>query len=490
MNLAETDLRQDAAAAIALAADLLREARKLQTPQERRQQSELDRMIGHDADKATLVEMTDQAFRTHTPARVADQMTHLLDVQGIPRFFNPIEQAMLKGFQSFGEYLPGVAVPLVKEKMRRETANVILPAEPTLLAPHLASRQSHGVAMNVNLLGEALLGEDETRSRLQSFYELLRMPDVRCISVKLTTLYSHVSALARKHTIRVIADRLEALYRNANHMDDGSKATGKFVYLDMEEYSDLYLTADVLKTTLERDDLQTIDAGIALQAYVPDSCLVMQDLIEWSAARVAAGGQPLTVRLVKGANLEMERVHASVAGWPQAPYTTKHDTDANFKRMLHALMVAASKGHVRVGIASHNLFDVALAMIWSDRLDCRSAVQFEMLEGMANHQRRALTDRDADMLLYAPACRKSDFLHAIGYLIRRLDENTGPENFLRHAYRLQPDTPDFDLLAGRFTEALTGIAIGFDPAATHPRSSPDSGATAGCRPLDRVCQRT
>lgn len=471
-------VEQDAASAIELAADLLREARKLQTPQERRQQSELDRMIGHDADKATLVEMTDQAFRTHTPSRVADQMTHLLDVQGIPRFFSPVEQAMLRGFQSFGEYLPGVAVPLVKEKMRRETANVILPAEPTLLAPHLASRQSHGVAMNVNLLGEALLGEDETRARLQSFYELLRMPDVRCISVKLTTLYSHVSALARKHTIRVIADRLEALYRNANHMDDGSKATGKFVYLDMEEYSDLYLTADVLRTTLERDDLQTIDAGIALQAYVPDSCLVMRELIEWSARRVADGGCPLTIRLVKGANLEMERVHASVQGWPQAPYTTKHETDANFKLMLHELIVAASKGHVRVGVASHNLFDVALAMIWTKRFNCHSAVQFEMLEGMANHQRRAITERDAQMLLYAPACRKSDFLHAIGYLIRRLDENTGPENFLRHAYRLQPDTPDFELLAGRFTDALKASqSVSVKPRRTQNRNERPSQPT-------------
>ncbi|NND99213.1 MAG: hypothetical protein HKN47_17990, partial [Pirellulaceae bacterium] len=62
--------------AVQLAADLLRQAVRLQTPQERRQQAELDRMIGHAEDKATMVEMTDQAFRTHTPARVADQLTH------------------------------------------------------------------------------------------------------------------------------------------------------------------------------------------------------------------------------------------------------------------------------------------------------------------------------------------------------------------------------------------------------------------------------
>ena len=88
--------RPDVDRAIELAANLLVRAAELQTPQERRQQAELDRMINHAEDKATLVEMTDQAFRTHTPARVADQLTHLLDVQGVPRFFSPVEQAMLR----------------------------------------------------------------------------------------------------------------------------------------------------------------------------------------------------------------------------------------------------------------------------------------------------------------------------------------------------------------------------------------------------------
>lgn len=422
-------------------------------------------MVGHDADKATLVEMTDQAFRTNAPARVADQLTFLLDVQGIPRFFNPVEQAMLRGFQSFGEYLPGVAVPLVKEKMRQETANVILPAEPELLVKHLQQRQQTGVSMNVNLLGEALLGEDDARARLQNYIQLLRLPDVHCLSVKLTTLYSQVSALAYEHTIDVVADRLDSLYRNANH-----HCPPKFVYLDMEEYRDLYLTADVLKRTLDRRGLEKTAAGIALQAYVPDSFGVLQDLIAWSKQRVENGGSALTIRLVKGANWEMERVHASTSGWPMAPYEKKVDSDANFKRMLRALIDAAALGQVRVGVASHNLFDVALAMNWTDAAGCGSHVQFEMLEGMANHQRRAITARDVPMLLYAPACRRTEFLNAICYLIRRLDENTGPENFLRHSYALQPGTETFERLAGGFTRSLEIM---------------DSVATAARNPQDR-----
>ena len=143
----------DVEAAVAIARRLLVRARQLQTPSERRQQAELDRMIGHPEDKATLVEMTDQAFRTGIAERVADQLTHILDVQGVPRFFSGLDRTMLRGFQSFGGYLPGVAVPLVKDKMRRETANVILPAERETLSQHLRERHREGVRMNVNFLG-------------------------------------------------------------------------------------------------------------------------------------------------------------------------------------------------------------------------------------------------------------------------------------------------------------------------------------------------
>src|SRR5690606_32329125 len=112
--------------AILVARALQERSHDLQTPQERRQQAELDRMIHNPHDKATLTQMTDQAFRSKEAQRSADQFIHILDVQGVPRFFNPLDRTLLKGFQSFGAYLPGVAMPLVKEKMQQETANVIL----------------------------------------------------------------------------------------------------------------------------------------------------------------------------------------------------------------------------------------------------------------------------------------------------------------------------------------------------------------------------
>lgn len=443
--------------AVELAARLQRRATELQTPAEKRQQAELDRMLQTPSDKATLVQLTDQAFRAKAAARVVDQFTHILDVQGVPRFFSPLDRAMLRGFQTFGGWLPGVSVPMVKEHMRQETANVILPAEHELLAEHLRKRTAQGVRMNVNFLGEAILSEAEAERRLTLYLEALQQPETEVFSVKISTLYSQMSPIAREHTISTLCDRLERLYRSAARATftrhDGARVP-KFIYLDMEEYRDLSLTCEVFMRTLERRGLEKISAGIVLQAYIPDSHRWQLRLLEWARRRVAAGGAEITMRIVKGANMEMERHEASIKGWPQAPFDSKLDTDANYKRMLHTGFEPENLAAARLGIASHNLFDVAYALVLTQERQAMPRMQFEMLEGMANHQRRALFEEASNLLLYSPVCHKEHFLSAIGYLIRRLDENTGPDNFLRHTFKLVPGSAEWQELEKGFVASF------------------------------------
>ncbi len=453
-------------AAAAMARQLQQRATVLQTPAEKRQQAELDRMLQTPTDKATLVQLTDQAFRPHSAARVADQFTHILDVQGVPRFFSALDRAMLRGFQTFGGWLPGVSVPMVKGHMQQETANVILPAEPEVLAEHLRQRTAQGLRMNVNFLGEAILSEAEAGRRLTHYLEALQQPETEVFSVKISTLYSQMSLIAREHTISTLCDRLERLYRSAGRSHfvrpDGTTVP-KFIYLDMEEYRDLSLTCEVFMRTLDRPGLQQVSAGIVLQAYVPDSWGWQQNVNAWARQRVQSGGAGITLRIVKGANMEMERHEASVKGWPQAPYETKLDTDANYKRMVHEGFLPENIGAVKLGIASHNLFDMAYALVLAREGGVMDRVQFEMLEGMANHQRRALFEVAPQLLLYAPVCHKEHFLSAIGYLIRRLDENTGPENFLRHTFKLVPGSLQWQ-------ELEAGFRASFDRLPTLPGS--------------------
>jgi RHH-type proline utilization regulon transcriptional repressor/proline dehydrogenase/delta 1-pyrroline-5-carboxylate dehydrogenase len=461
-------------AAVELAAALQGRAIELQTPAERRQQAELDRMLQNPSDKATLIQLTDQAFRSRRAVRRADQLVHVLEVQGVPRFFGLVERTLLRGAQSMAEVVPQVAMPLVEAQIRKETANIILPAEPQRLALHLRERAADGVRLNVNLLGEAILGEDEAEHRLQANLQRLQMPEIETLSIKISTLYSQISALAHEHTVALLCDRTEVLVRSAAHLRhvraDGA-AVPKFIYLDMEEYRDMELTAEVFMRTLDRPGLAAIAAGIVLQAYIPDAWPMQQRLVAWARQRVAGGGAPITIRLVKGANMEMERVEGALRGWPQAPYRTKAETDANFKRMVGFGMRPENLAAVRLGIASHNLLDVAYAFVRAARAQALDRVQFEMLEGMANPQRRALGERTRNLLLYAPACERENFLNAIGYLIRRLDENTGAENFLRHAFRLQVGDAQWLQLVAGFRAAFRLVpTLGAAPRRTQDRA--------------------
>ncbi len=448
-------------AAVLLARHLLEAATHLQTAEERAQQEELERLMQHPADKATLMQITDRAFRSRSNRRSVEQLAHILDVQGVPRFFGWFDRTLLRGFKSFGSYLPEVAGPIVKEKLREETATVILPAERELLAAHLEARRGAGIRMNVNFLGEALLGEQEALARLERYLEALQRPEIEVMSVKISTLYSQISPLGREHTIHVLCDRFERLVRAAARQEfrraDGGTAK-KYVYLDMEEYRDMSLTTAVFMRTLSRAGLEQATAGIALQAYIPDAFATQREITEWAQGRVARGHAPVIIRLVKGANMEMERVEASLMGWPQAPFQRKAETDANYKRMLLYAMEPARLAAARIGVASHNLFDLSLGLVLAARAAADGEVQFEMLEGMANHQRRALFEVCRNVLLYAPATPREGFLNAIGYLIRRLDENTGEDNFLRHAFRLEPGSAQWQRLEAQFLAAFDLIA--------------------------------
>ena len=226
----------------------------------------------------------------------------------------------------------------------------------------------------------------------------------------------------------------------------------------MEEYRDVELTAAAFKRLLMEPEFRNADAGLVLQAYLPDSYAMLRDLVSWATARGRAGGGEIKIRLVKGANLAMERVEAALHGWEQAPYATKAQVDANFKRLVDWVLTVDRTEWVRVGIGSHNLFDVAWAHLLSRSRGVENRVEFEMLQGMAPSHARVVKKAatGGTLLLYTPVVAPESFDVAIGYLFRRLEENTAEGNFLRVLFELMPDSPDFERQAESFRASVAG----------------------------------
>ncbi|MDR2981737.1 MAG: bifunctional proline dehydrogenase/L-glutamate gamma-semialdehyde dehydrogenase [Puniceicoccales bacterium] len=473
--------------AVALAADLLHEAQKHISHKDRVQAEKMARMMTDANGKALTLALADQVFRAHKPSRIASQFTHLIHSYGVPGYL-PFTERVLMRLGAFGApILPGVVMPAVTEELREQSSQVILPSESARLKPHQERRRAAGTRLNLNQLGEAILGEEEAQHRLETNLKLLASPETEYISVKISAVFSQLNTLAFDDTVVEIQKRLRALYRAAQQHSfkraDGTTAT-KFVNLDMEEYRDLHLTAEAFKRTLMEPEFLKLKAGIVLQAYLPDSSAVHHDLTEWAKARVAAGGATIKIRIVKGANLAMERVEASSHGWEQAPYYTKADVDANFKRMVHYGCIPENARAVQIGVASHNLFDLAYALLLRSACGVEEFVELEMLEGMANHQAAAVQDAAHGLLLYAPIVSKDDFHSAIAYLVRRLDENTSEENFLHDLFGLEVDTPNWKKQADWFLESVkraNEVKIG--PNRTQNRET-EKRTSPGDRPFD------
>jgi len=449
--------------AIDLAALMLREATRTMTSQEKKIQEQLSRLMKDPVGKAFTTAMTDQCFRSSSHKRVADQMIYLLNQFGIPQYLDRIKRAELFAFKTLGVSFSQFLVPMATQALRKETSRVILPGESAQLTKHLKERRAQGVRQNLNHLGEAILSEAEAKKRLHSYLEDLQNPEIDYMSVKISTVYSQINLLAFEESVDAIAEKLRMLYRAA--IKYKSEGKDKFVNLDMEEYRDLDLTVTAFRKVLDEPEFQSYSAGIVLQAYLPDSHHFQKELSEWAKKRVKNSGAPIKIRIVKGANLSMEQFEASLKGWPQAPYPSKVEVDANYKRMVIYGCIPENARAVRLGIASHNLFDIAFAMLLRVENQVEPYTCFEMLEGMADHIRRVVQKLTGDMLLYCPIATKQDFQHAIAYLIRRLDENTGAENFLRHVFGLKPGTEAWDSQTVLFSQSCDEI----ETASMQPR---------------------
>jgi len=352
--------------AIKLATKWQNRANQLQHPHERARHKKLARLLAKPKDKVILTKLIDQSFRSANSRRVADQIHHLLNHYGIPEFFSPLEKFLMVLFIHVGRFFPEFTVPRVIEKMRQDSNFIIIPGEREVLEKFLQKRKHQGICTNINHIGEAVLGEEDAIARLNMYLSDLRNPDVEYISVKISTIYSQIQPLAFDQTIDILKERLSEIYRTAAQNEfakqDGTRVK-KFVNLDMESYRDLSITYEAFIRTLDQEEFKNYSAGMALQAYLPDSYTMLQDISKWARRRVSDGGSPIKIRIVKGANMEMEKIESALFDWPLAPFDSKVEVDANWKRMVDFGMQPENIKAVRLGIASHNLFDIAYAYL-------------------------------------------------------------------------------------------------------------------------------
>ena len=394
---------------------------------------------------AVTVSLTDEVMRISSPkdaVRILRKASKDASVAG----FGVINTIGLKLISSISRILPKPVLFAVHTQVRLISKGIILPAENKKLAKQIKRRAKKGIRLNINVLGEAVLGDHEASERFDRVIEMMQRSEVDYVSVKLSSVVSQIIALDREGTLDRVSEKLRQIYRT-------SIATNTFVNLDMEEFRDLRLTVDAFKLVLSEGEFKSLYAGLVLQAYLPESHEVFAELVEWSKERNQSSGGVIKIRLVKGANLAMEKAEAALHGWIAAPYQSKSDVDASYSRLLDTALRSDHAKAVRIGVASHNLFHISFALEIAKKRGVLEQLDVEMLEGMANPEALAIAKRSLRILLYAPVTRGDDFASAVAYLVRRLDENTAVENYLRSSFEMGTNPEKFNEQAERFNKS-------------------------------------
>ncbi len=301
--------------------------------------------------------------------------------------------------------------------------------------------RKRGVGFTADLLGEAVISDEEAESYAATCVELVAglgpplnaepedpridrsaygpIPRVN-LSLKLTSLTPRFDALYAEATTRRVADRLRPILRVA-------REHGAFVNVDMEQYAHKDLTFAIFRSVLSEPEFRDWDdVGIVCQAYLPEAETDLRMLDAWVRDR----GTPITIRLVKGAYWDYEVLNARQLGWPVPVFSRKWESDASFERCARFLM--ENHERLRPALGSHNLRSLAFAMACAEAYGVEAdAYEIQVLHGMGRPIERAMTSRGRRIRVYTPY---GAMLPGMAYLVRRLLENTSNESFLKASF--------------------------------------------------------
>ena len=299
----------------------------------------------------------------------------------------------------------------------------------------LRKGRKNRIGFTVDLLGEAVVSEEEADEYGARCFELLEglaaqtkgwsdplgrnaelFPVVN-LSVKISALYSQMNPADPEDAISHLAPKLRPLLRRAREL-------GAFINFDMESYAHKNSTLELFKTLFTEAEFKDWPhGGIVIQAYLRDAERDLRDLIDWARQR----GTRFTVRLVKGAYWDYEKIKAAQNGWHCPVWLQKPESDANFEACTRVLL--ENEDIVTAAFGSHNVRSIAFAQALAEEMGIdKSRFEFQLLYGMAGPVKRALVEMGYRVREYCPV---GELLPGMSYLVRRLLENTSNEGFLR-----------------------------------------------------------
>lgn len=387
--------------------------------------------------KVQMFRFVDAYPMLKTPDAIYDHLTDYLGQEGVT-----VPGVIATAIKT-GAVAKGVATATIGSQIKGMASKFIAGQDAASALPGLKQLWDDGIASSVDLLGETCVSDEEADSYAAKYLDLINnLPAAmaawksqarlesdhlgaipRCnVSVKISALSARTDPIDSEGAMRDLMKRLLPIL-------EAARDKGVFVNFDMEHHALKDFTIELFQRCVTQVNF---NAGLAMQAYLRSGVDDAKRMCEWAIRNK----RKVSVRLVKGAYWDAETIKSELHGWPNPVWAQKWQTDRCFEQMTEVFLDAFPRKQGDAGVClalgSHNARSIAAALAGLESRGLpQSALELQMLHGMADQLKHAAAEMGLRMREYVPV---GEMIPGMAYLVRRLLENTSNESWLKAGF--------------------------------------------------------
>lgn len=474
------DDRTLAQQAAELAQEMLLESRKEMRSDERTLLSALHRMVTDEKNRDFVRNLCSRVFQLSNPVEQAENLRHCItEYGGVPNIFSTMGKLRFKAASMAAGSMQSAAIAEVQRVFHATFGGLTLPTQLDKVDKYVKECAKSNTTPALLPLVPDVFGNKSAGRYLHNLEAVLQKQKGVGIVVQPQRLCPSLSPYAPNQGANELADILRNLLQLS--LKNGEKRP---VIIQYGNSLLLNVVVEAFKLAMSAPECRKAEACLELPAYLKNSPAVLRDLTDWASNRAAKGGTPIKILLVKGSHLTPEQELSFRHGNANPVSTSKAETETRFKNLVHTAISAGEKIITPI-IGTHNIFDMAYALLDWGRCGRSGLPEFCFIAGLADHLGRMLGKEGAKVIQTMGVTTETDAVGFDTYLLDLVQELARPDGFLAAGPTPETNSMGWGKLRQQFLASLSGREETTNRHGSHQTAVTTFTAT----PLDKLTDR-
>ena len=434
-----------------MAQELLLASLKAIRSDERTLISALARLVADKKNLSFVQDLCGNVFHVTDPAEQAENLRRLIAAHGgVPAIFSTVGKLRFKAAAMAARSMQSAAIAEVQRIFRSTFGELTLPTLADKVARRVKECSKDGAILALNPLVPEVYGQKSADKYFKHLESILTRQAGVGIVIQPWRLCPGLNPYSPEAGAKALAEKLRPLLKLSIQGN-----SPRPVLVESGLSPTMNIVAEAFRLAMAGSSMHKVDAALEIPAYLKQSPALLREMTEWATARTAKGAAPLKVLLVKGSHLDAEQENTYNYGTANEVCRSKAETEVRFKQLI-ATAAATREKVLTPLVGTHNLFDIAYALLCWGRAGRSTAPEFCFISGLANHVGRVLCKGGAKVILATGVTTESGEAGFESYLLRLVQELSRPDGILAAGGELEPNSMGWGRMRQHFLASLSG----------------------------------